>query len=160
MSENPYHPPPDYPPRGTAPGQLSEEHRRRLQQTSPVPDPDFWPVAFTSVGLLLLASTLLSLWLLPLLFALLMGILRVCLVYSTRARSGLPPLEALTLLVTSTLVSAGILVVAASLSAIVIYILRSAAGLPEAVWLTAGSLMAIFALATVAYFLSIGWAKS
>lgn len=79
-----------------------------------VPDPDFWAVSFLIIGLLLVGMFLFYNYMLTIglvtLVSFVLAILRVCFVYSRRARAGLPPLPYGSLLFTSTLISFGILV--------------------------------------------------
>ncbi|MCC6511609.1 MAG: hypothetical protein IT423_21095 [Pirellulaceae bacterium] len=96
---NPYQPPSEQPI-----AELTEMQRARLRDTLPVPDASFWGIAAASILCLMLAAVVIHNLLLLLMFPLLAGILRVCLVYSARARAGLPPLPANFLLVTSTFV--------------------------------------------------------
>ncbi len=73
----------------------------RLRKTSAVPDAEFWGVVAIGVVALLLANVLFNRLALVLLFAWLGGTIRVCMIYSARARAALPPLNANWLLVTS-----------------------------------------------------------
>lgn len=101
-SNNPYQPPADDLP-GHLKSQLEEaDWQARRRQTSSVPDADFWIVVAVGTGILLLAHLFLSRLALLLLFAWLGGTIRVCMVYSARARAALPPVNAHWLLVTST----------------------------------------------------------
>lgn len=100
--DNPYQPPIDDLP-AQLKEQLSEAERlARLRNTNPVPDPNFWIVVAIGTAFLLLASALLGRLVFVMLFAWLGGTIRVCMVYSARARAALPPVNANLLLVTST----------------------------------------------------------
>lgn len=101
-NDNPYQPPADGLPEQLK-LQLSEVDRlARLRKTNPVPDAEFWILVAIGTALLLLASLFLGRLALVLLFAWLGGAIRVCMVYSARARAALPPVNANLLMLTST----------------------------------------------------------
>lgn len=102
MSEdNPYQPPVDSLPEPLRAQLEAADFQARLRKTSAVPDAEFWLVVAVGVVILLLANVLFNRLALVLLFAWLGGTIRVCMVYSARARAALPPLNAHWLLATS-----------------------------------------------------------
>jgi hypothetical protein len=100
---NPYEPPRSHSDRVVIP------HESHVGTTSVLPEPQFWGVAFASIALLTVATPFTSLPGLSLVLATCGGVFRVCLVYYYRAKAGLPALPANRLLLTSTLITYGLL---------------------------------------------------
>ena len=98
---NPYQPPADELP-GHIKLKQQADVRTRLSATKPIPDIDFWLATVGGVLVLILADAVHNKFAMAVLIAWLTGCLRVCMVYSSRARAALPPLNAIWLLVTST----------------------------------------------------------
>lgn len=96
---NPYQPPATL---SNSPAALTEFERRN---TMLLPEPDFWVVAFLSLGLLSLAILLIRGPGFLFLISTCGGIIRVCLIYYYRAIAGLNPLPANRLLLTSSAVT-------------------------------------------------------
>ncbi len=100
-NDNPYQPPSDNLPEQLKLQLQAADWQARLRKTSAVPDADFWVVVAVGTVLLLVANVIFNRLAMVLLFAWLGGSIRVCMVYSARARAALPPLNAHWLLVTS-----------------------------------------------------------
>ncbi len=81
-----------------------------LPHTQSIPDSDFWFASGIGTFFLLISAFLTQGFVAPIFLAYLFGIVRVCLVFSRRARLGLEPLAAGELLFTSTLLCFALLI--------------------------------------------------
>jgi hypothetical protein len=100
---NPYQPPVEELPDSLAAKLHAADWEARKRKTSAVPDVDFWIVVGIGIAIMLVANVF-NRFVLVLLFAWLGAAIRVCMIYSARARAALPPINAHRLLLTSTLV--------------------------------------------------------
>ena len=112
---NPYQPPADEVPENAESQLHADERQAQLRQTRDVPGFDFWLVSGIGTLLLLLASAIPNSPVSVLTLAWLSGSLRVILVVAVRAKAGLPPLNAIELLLTSTAICLILQVLAAGI---------------------------------------------
>ncbi len=131
-SKNPYQPPSSDLPEKLRMQLEAADWEARRRKTSAVPDADFWLAAAAGATLLGFAVSVHPVAS-YLLFAWLGGCIRVCTVYSARARAALPPLNAHWLLLTSTAVCFTLQAVVVAVAYVLAAQLRWQAG----VWMVA-----------------------
>lgn len=157
---NPYQPPADMLPEHVESQLQADEQQARLRLTRDVPGIDFWLVSGIGTLLLLLASVMPNSPVFVFLLAWLGGSLRVCLVYSARARVGLPPLNAIELLLTSKAICLILQVVAACVVCGLLAVARWFLQLRTSLTISLSGTILIFILVYIILFLwSIRWAR-